>query len=160
MVCQPSFFAIYWHFICSSAYDFSGLRAVSVQINICLDLYHETWSKFGMFLCSCFLTFYDSPEMYLDEASTWTQVDSVKREIYVAFNANHLPVMITLPERPGFRWEALVDTSKPAPYDFLSRDLPGREIVVKQYAHFLDANIYPMLSYSSIILLLRPEQNA
>lgn len=80
----------------------------------------------------------------------------MKGEIYVAFNASHLPVTISLPERPGYRWEPLVDTGKPAPYDFLSPDVPEREIVVKQYAHFLDANLYPMLSYSSIILLLTP----
>lgn len=83
-------------------------------------------------------------------------MDSVKRELYIAFNASHLPATITLPERPGYRWDPLVDTSKPAPFDFLSSDLPGRDIAVKQYAHFLDANLYPMLSYSSIILFLSP----
>jgi len=84
----------------------------------------------------------------------------VKGEIYVAFNTSHLPVIITLPERPGFRWEPLVDTSKPTPYDFLTIDLPGREIAYDQYAHFLDANLYPMLSYSSIILILSPEESS
>jgi isoamylase len=83
----------------------------------------------------------------------------VKGEIYVAFNSSHLSVMITLPERPGFKWEPLVDTSKPTPYDFLLSDLPGRDTAVKQYAHFLDANQYPMLSYSSIILFLSPEES-
>ncbi|KAL6292452.1 hypothetical protein ACE6H2_000594 [Prunus campanulata] len=86
----------------------------------------------------------------------FTLMDSVKRELYIAFNASHLPATITLPERPGYRWDPLVDTSKPAPFDFLSSDLPGRDIAVKQYAHFLDANLYPMLSYSSIILFLSP----
>ncbi|XP_075674208.1 isoamylase 1, chloroplastic [Castanea sativa] len=90
----------------------------------------------------------------------FTLIDSVKGEIYVAFNASHLPVVITLPEHPGFRWEPLVDTSKPTPYDFLSIDLPGRDIAYDQYAHFLDANLYPMLSYSSIILILSPEESA
>ncbi|KAK4564653.1 hypothetical protein RGQ29_006652 [Quercus rubra] len=90
----------------------------------------------------------------------FTLIDSVKGEIYVAFNTSHLPVMITLPERPGFRWEPLVDTSKPTPYDFLSIDLPGRDIAYDQYAHFLDANLYPMLSYSSIILVLSPEESS
>ena len=84
----------------------------------------------------------------------------MKREIYIAFNAGHLPVTISLPERPGYRWEPLVDTSKPAPYDFLSSDLPDRETAIKQYAQFLDANLYPILSYSSIILLLSPDENA
>ncbi|KAF7849275.1 hypothetical protein BT93_L1023 [Corymbia citriodora subsp. variegata] len=90
----------------------------------------------------------------------YTMVDSVKGELYIAFNASHLPVTVALPERPGYRWEPLVDTSKPAPFDFLSSDLPEREVAVKQYAQFLDSNWYPMLSYSSIILLLSPETNA
>uniref|UniRef100_A0A2N9HVM1 Isoamylase 1-3-like C-terminal domain-containing protein n=2 Tax=Fagus sylvatica TaxID=28930 RepID=A0A2N9HVM1_FAGSY len=89
----------------------------------------------------------------------FTLIDSVKGEIYVAFNSSHLSVMITLPERPGFKWEPLVDTSKPTPYDFLLSDLPGRDTAVKQYAHFLDANQYPMLSYSSIILFLSLEES-
>ncbi|MBA0873089.1 hypothetical protein Goshw_026743 [Gossypium schwendimanii] len=89
-----------------------------------------------------------------------TQIDSVKGEIYVAFNTSHLPVIITLPDRPGYRWEPLVDTSKPAPFDFLSNEVPERDLAIKQYAHFLDANLYPMLSYSSIVLLLSPDENA
>ncbi|KAH9653636.1 isoamylase 1 [Citrus sinensis] len=90
----------------------------------------------------------------------FTLIDSVKGKIYVAFNASHLPVIISLPERPGYRWEPLVDTSKPVPFDFLSSDLPAKEIAIKQYAPFLDANLYPMLSYSSIILLQLPDENA
>ena len=84
----------------------------------------------------------------------------MKGEIYIAFNTSHLPVTISLPERPGHRWEPFVDTSKPAPYDVLSVDLPGRDIALRQYAHFLDANMYPMLSYSSIVLLLAPDEDA
>ncbi|XP_039051349.1 isoamylase 1, chloroplastic-like isoform X1 [Hibiscus syriacus] len=90
----------------------------------------------------------------------FTLIDSVKGEIYVAFNTSHLPVTITLPERPGYRWEPLVDTSKPTPFDFLSKEVPERDIAIKQYAQFLDSNLYPMLSYSSIILLLSPDENA
>ncbi|KAH8481576.1 hypothetical protein H0E87_029162 [Populus deltoides] len=90
----------------------------------------------------------------------FTLIDSVKREIYMAFNASHLPVTITLPERPAYRWEPLVDTGKPAPFDFLSGDLPERDTAMKQYSHFLEANLYPMLSYSSIILVLLPVENA
>ncbi|KAG5041586.1 hypothetical protein JHK85_014062 [Glycine max] len=66
---------------------------------------------------------------------------------------------VTLPDCPGYRWEPLVDTSKPSPYDFLTPDLPGRDIAIQQYAQFLDANMYPMLSYSSIILLRIPDEN-
>lgn len=87
-------------------------------------------------------------------------MDAVKGEIYIAFNTSHLPVTITLPERPGHRWEPLVDTSKKTPYDFLTDDLPEKATAIKQYSHFLDANMYPMLSYSSIILLLAPDDNA
>ncbi|KAI4352719.1 hypothetical protein L6164_006941 [Bauhinia variegata] len=88
----------------------------------------------------------------------FTMIDSVKGEIYVAFNTSHLAVIISLPERPGYRWEPLVDTSKPAPYDFVSTDMPEiqRVAAMEQYSHFLDANLYPMLSYSSIILVLTP----
>ncbi|KAJ6857585.1 isoamylase 1 [Populus alba x Populus x berolinensis] len=89
----------------------------------------------------------------------FTLIDSVKREIYIAFNASHLPVTITLPERPAYRWEPLVDTGKPAPFDFLSGDLPERDTAMKQYSHFLEANLYPMLSYSSIVLVLLPVNN-
>ncbi|KFK36885.1 hypothetical protein AALP_AA4G184500 [Arabis alpina] len=81
-------------------------------------------------------------------------VDSVKKEIYVAFNTSHLATLVTLPDRPGYRWEPFVDTSKPSPFDCITPDLPERETAMKQYKHFLDANMYPMLSYSSIILLL------
>ena len=77
------------------------------------------------------------------------QIDSVKRELYVAFNSSHLPVTVTIPDRPGYRWEPLVDTSNPAPFDFFTDDVPDRDIALNQYAHFLDANLYPMPSYSS-----------
>ncbi|KAG0479939.1 hypothetical protein HPP92_010797 [Vanilla planifolia] len=81
-------------------------------------------------------------------------LDSVKGEMYVAFNASYLPVIVTLPDRPGFRWEPLVDTAKATPYDFLSDDVNNRKAATQQVAHFLDSNLYPMLSYSSIIMLL------
>ncbi|XP_020265322.1 isoamylase 1, chloroplastic isoform X2 [Asparagus officinalis] len=84
-------------------------------------------------------------------------IDSVKIEIYIAFNTSHLPVAVTLPDRPGYRWEPLVDTSKPPPYDFLTADLHDRSTVLKQQSNFLDSNLYPMLSYSSIILTLQPD---
>ncbi|GLJ10540.1 hypothetical protein SUGI_0130070 [Cryptomeria japonica] len=90
----------------------------------------------------------------------FTMVDSKKRELYVAFNTSHLPVIITLPERPGFKWEPYVDTSKVPPYDFLADDLPNRATVMKQYDQFLNAGIYPMLSYSSIILVLSVDGNS
>ncbi|KAM2637954.1 hypothetical protein EV1_022383 [Malus domestica] len=87
----------------------------------------------------------------------FTLMDAVKRELYIAFNASHLAVIISLPERPGYRWEPLVDPSKPAPFDFLTSDLP--DTAIKQYAHFLDVNLYPMLSYSSVVLLLSPVED-
>ncbi|GFS43743.1 isoamylase 1 [Actinidia rufa] len=87
----------------------------------------------------------------------FTLIDSVKRELYVAFNSSHLPVTVTMPDRPGYRWEPLADTNNPAPFDFFTDDVPDRDIALNQYAHFLDANLYPMLSYSSIILLLCPD---
>ena len=85
------------------------------------------------------------------------QKDETKGEIYVAFNTSHLPVVVGLPPRPGFRWEPVVDTGKAAPYDFLTDDLPDRALTVNQFSHFLNSNLYPMLSYSSIILVLHPD---
>ncbi|XP_042444281.1 isoamylase 1, chloroplastic-like isoform X1 [Zingiber officinale] len=87
----------------------------------------------------------------------FSMTDEMKGEIYVAFNTSHLPVTVSLPIRPGFQWEPLVDTGKFSPYDFLSDDLPDRAIATKLYAHFLDSNVYPMLRYSSVVLLLRPD---
>jgi isoamylase len=85
------------------------------------------------------------------------QNGETKGEIYVAFNTSHLPVIVTLPDRPGYRWDPLVDTSKPAPYDFLCEDLADRATAIRQFENFVNSNLYPMLSYSSIILVLRPE---
>ncbi|KNA19476.1 hypothetical protein SOVF_061290 [Spinacia oleracea] len=90
----------------------------------------------------------------------FTLKDLVKGEMYVAFNTSHLPANVTLPNRPGYQWEPLVDTSKPTPFDFFSDDVPQRERAIQQYRHFLEANFYPMLSYSSIILLLKPDVDA
>ncbi|KAL9674168.1 hypothetical protein QQ045_030438 [Rhodiola kirilowii] len=84
----------------------------------------------------------------------FTLKDSVKGELYVAFNMSHVPVIIELPARPGYMWEPLVDTGKEPPFDFLTADVPNRDTAMNQYCHFLDANLYPMLSYSSLILLL------
>lgn len=81
-------------------------------------------------------------------------MDLQKREIYIAFNASHLPVVVTLPKRIGDKWYPLVDTSKPTPYDFLTDDVPSRTVALAQSSNFLSANVYPMLSYSSIILVL------
>lgn len=83
--------------------------------------------------------------------------DETKGEIYVAFNASHLPTVVALPERTGCRWEPVVDTGKPAPYDFLTDDLPHRAFSIHQFSHFLSSSLYPMLSYSSIILVSRPD---
>jgi isoamylase len=87
---------------------------------------------------------------------TVVQLD-MQKELYVAFNASHLPVMVSLPERPGFKWYPLVDTSKPSPYDFLTDDVPNRAVALAQSSSFLNAHVFPMLNYSSIILILVPE---
>ncbi|CAM6035531.1 unnamed protein product [Sphagnum compactum] len=87
----------------------------------------------------------------------FTLLDMQKKELYVAFNASHLPVMVSLPERPGFKWYPLVDTSKPSPYDFLTDDMPNRAVALAQSSSFLNAHVFPMLNYSSIVLILVPE---
>ncbi|KAJ7517436.1 hypothetical protein O6H91_21G024500 [Diphasiastrum complanatum] len=84
----------------------------------------------------------------------FTLVDAKKKELYIAFNASHEPVMVSLPDRPGFKWQPVIDTSKIPPYDFLSEDVSDRVTAIAQYKHFLNTNTYPMLSYTSIILVL------
>eukprot|EP00249_Psilotum_nudum_P010772 c22755_g1_i1 orf=134-2626(+) len=88
----------------------------------------------------------------------FTIVDANFKEFYIAFNASHLAVMVTLPIRQGCRWHPLVDTGKVSPYDFLSEDVSDRTIASAQYGHFFNSNIYPMLSYSCIILALEDEK--
>lgn len=85
------------------------------------------------------------------------QVDRQMRELYIAFNASHLPVMVTLPDRTGAKWYPLIDTSKPSPYDFLTEDVPHIDVVLAQTSNFLNSNLYPMISYSSIVLVLKDE---
>lgn len=65
--------------------------------------------------------------------------------------------MVTLPDRVGAKWYPLVDTSKPTPYDFLVDDVPNIDVVLAQTSNFLNSNLYPMISYSSIVLVLKDE---
>lgn len=81
-------------------------------------------------------------------------MDQHKRELYIAFNASHLPVVVNLPERAGGKWYPLVDTSKPTPYDFLNEEVPNKEVALAQSSSFLNSNLYPMINYSSVILQL------
>eukprot|EP00271_Cylindrocystis_brebissonii_P014372 TRINITY_DN35711_c0_g1_i1.p1 TRINITY_DN35711_c0_g1~~TRINITY_DN35711_c0_g1_i1.p1 ORF type:complete len:914 (-),score=89.55 TRINITY_DN35711_c0_g1_i1:950-3463(-) len=78
-------------------------------------------------------------------------------EMYVAFNASHVPALAVLPDRPGHRWRPLVDTAKPAPYDFLADDLPDKATAELQFAGLLAGNAYPLLDYSSVILIQGPD---
>lgn len=81
-----------------------------------------------------------------------TLKDKVKGELYIAFNASHKPVMAVLPDRWGCQWTPVVDTSKPAPYDFMASDVPADDPVRSTMQPYLSAYCYPMLSYSAIIL--------
>lgn len=139
--------------IFAHANHLSGLRLFFIQCRF-LNISHIAFQLAKVIS----LVVYSKIDSYF--AMACTQVDSVKGEIYIAFNASHLPVTVTLPERPGYQWEPLVDTGKIPPFDFLTSDLPERDVAIQQYAHFLGANLYPMLSYSSIILLLSPEKHA
>lgn len=87
----------------------------------------------------------------------FTLVDQQKRELYIAFNASHLPVMVTLPDRIGAKWYPLIDTSKPSPYDFLTDDVPNIEVALAQTSSFLSSSLYPMINYSAIVLVLKDE---
>lgn len=81
----------------------------------------------------------------------------MKGEMYVAFNASHLPVVMCLPERGGYTWQPLIDTSKPPPYDFMDDDVADRQVAEAQFRGLLEGNAYPLLGYSAIVLTQRWE---
>lgn len=79
------------------------------------------------------------------------QRDDVEGAFFVAFNASHTVAVATLPDF-GCRWDLVCDTAKPAPYDFITPDVPQLETAMAQTNPFLYNNVYPLLPYSSIIL--------
>ena len=79
------------------------------------------------------------------------QRDDEQGEFFVAFNASHTVAVATLPDL-GCRWDLVADTAKPAPYDFITPDLPQLETAMAQTNPFLLNSVYPLLPYSSVIL--------
>eukprot|EP00898_Chlorokybus_atmophyticus_P007078 jgi/Chlat1/7371/Chrsp6S07412 len=73
-------------------------------------------------------------------------------DLYIAFNASHLPVVVAIPNPAGRRWVPVVDTGKVAPYDFMGDDVEHRDVAHSQYESMIAENLYPMMSYSSIVL--------
>ena len=46
--------------------------------------------------------------------------------LFIAFNASHVPAMLTLPDAgPGRRWKLLMDTALPPPFDIVATDIPA-----------------------------------
>eukprot|EP01025_Chloroclados_australasicus_P040944 TRINITY_DN4311_c0_g3_i3.p1 TRINITY_DN4311_c0_g3~~TRINITY_DN4311_c0_g3_i3.p1 ORF type:complete len:1016 (-),score=89.58 TRINITY_DN4311_c0_g3_i3:312-3314(-) len=76
--------------------------------------------------------------------------------LYVAFNSAHTPQAVQLPQIGGSYWKIIVDTGKPAPYDFLQEDssLSAQELVQvhNNLAMWTQNNQYPMLPWSAIML--------
>ena len=66
--------------------------------------------------------------------------------------------MVTIPEWGGHSWVPVVDTSKPPPYDFLQPSDPAYGPAVAQTAGLLANRVYPMMSYSAVVL--RAARNA
>jgi isoamylase len=52
----------------------------------------------------------------------YTLTDGAGGGLFVAFNAAHVPRILSLPTWQGQVWQPLVDTSQVAPYDFLLPD--------------------------------------
>jgi len=77
--------------------------------------------------------------------------------LYVAFNSGHKVELLELPELDdGGVWDILVDTSKPAPHDFLEVDdmLTEEELttVKGQAEPYLQAGVYPLCPWSAVVL--------
>lgn len=68
-------------------------------------------------------------------------------DLYVAFNANHIPLNITLPApRPGTSWHWIVNTHNPSPDDFFD----------EEHRKKIDTQTIRISSYSSIMLQALP----
>ncbi|GAX79055.1 hypothetical protein CEUSTIGMA_g6495.t1 [Chlamydomonas eustigma] len=84
--------------------------------------------------------------------------------LYVAFNTAHTPRLLNLPRWQGIVWQPLVDSSKVAPYDFLTQDkeLSETEVIKARVAASMwtAENVYPVLPWSCIVLEAVPEVKA
>ena len=81
--------------------------------------------------------------------------------IYVAFNTGHWTRMVELPHWHGFAWRPIVDTSKPPPMDILVPDdvlgtAEAAAVAVSQTPLLMERK-YPVLSWSTVVLLAVPE---
>eukprot|EP01026_Neomeris_dumetosa_P078831 TRINITY_DN855_c0_g1_i4.p1 TRINITY_DN855_c0_g1~~TRINITY_DN855_c0_g1_i4.p1 ORF type:complete len:273 (+),score=35.70 TRINITY_DN855_c0_g1_i4:90-908(+) len=81
--------------------------------------------------------------------------------LYIAFNSAHTPQPVCLPSLGGQRWKLIIDTGKPAPFDFLQEDasLSKEEIQQVYYnvSMWTDNDSYPMLPWSAIMLESIPQ---
>ena len=82
--------------------------------------------------------------------------DKDSTDLYVAFNSGHAHATVEVPELQSGFWDIVVDTSKPAPFDFLESDeMLSRtqlELAKSQCQCYLDDGFYPLAPYSAIIL--------
>jgi len=76
--------------------------------------------------------------------------------LYIAFNSNHLPAQLELPEPPAnYRWRLVSDTSISAPFDFLDDDElepTERAAAEAMVQPAIDALRYTLLDRASMIL--------
>eukprot|EP00879_Flechtneria_rotunda_P004985 GHRR01005261.1.p1 GENE.GHRR01005261.1~~GHRR01005261.1.p1 ORF type:complete len:888 (+),score=273.41 GHRR01005261.1:539-3202(+) len=81
--------------------------------------------------------------------------------LYVAFNTGHLPKVVELPQWPGRAWQAVIDTSKLAPFDILIPDehLAPEEAKQSQLAASMwtGSGYYSLLPWSCCVLESVPE---
>ncbi|DBB07506.1 TPA: Iron-sulfur assembly protein 1 [Trebouxia sp. C0006] len=84
--------------------------------------------------------------------------------LYCAFNTSHRPQTVVLPHWPELVWQAVMDTGKAAPYDFLEADhdlSPDQVDTARaQMSMWTSEGCYPLLPYSSVVLEAVPEQQS
>lgn len=87
-----------------------------------------------------------------------------RKSRFKPFVLGHLPKVVQLPAIEGQEWEAVVDTGSQPPFDIV---VPDEELEESQIAavkalrkSYVDQNIYPMLSYSCIVLISKKKQDS
>lgn len=73
----------------------------------------------------------------------YTLIDQKKQEdLFIAFNASHEPVSVTLPLCKGRAWQLICDTAKTPPFDFYEEEGPTLDF----------STPYTMTPYSALLL--------
>ncbi|KAK9868960.1 hypothetical protein WJX84_011185 [Apatococcus fuscideae] len=84
--------------------------------------------------------------------------------LYIAFSTFHKPITLELPVWPGRLWQPVIDTGKPAPYDFLIADEVLSEASLSSAMAagnmWTADSLYPLLPWSAAVLISVPEKRS